>query len=294
VWNPTGSIAQLLMDSSNAYIYGPGRTPIEQVSLSSGTVQYLTSDSLGSVRGIVSASGSLTATTAYDAWGKPETSGGVTSTTPFGYSGSYTDLTGLAYLIKRYYDPTTGQFVSVDPLVDDTAAPYAYAGDDPVRESDPSGACAVAGLNFGANISWSGASTVLPFPPGPVPIPVPKPSATVLGAAAVAIVVVAASGGAQEAKPRMLYRFGFAWESAPKLEEDASAAEAAGFPHGVSVLSKLPPGRSASSAVRANVEAQFAVVKTGKNPYHYTVVLPKPVTEKDAATFNALFGRLAA
>lgn len=41
--------------------------------------------------------------------------------------------------INRYYDPTTGQFLSVDPLVDVTAQPYQYAGDDPVNNSDPSG-----------------------------------------------------------------------------------------------------------------------------------------------------------
>jgi hypothetical protein len=39
----------------------------------------------------------------------------------------------------RYYDPATGQLLSVDPLVDETGQPYAYTGDDPVNESDPSG-----------------------------------------------------------------------------------------------------------------------------------------------------------
>ncbi len=40
-------------------------------------------------------------------------------------------------VIGRYYDPTTGQFLSVDPLVDQTGQPYSYAGDDPVENSDP-------------------------------------------------------------------------------------------------------------------------------------------------------------
>ena len=40
------------MDSDNAYIYGPSGTPFEQVDLSSGTVHYLVSDALGSVRGL--------------------------------------------------------------------------------------------------------------------------------------------------------------------------------------------------------------------------------------------------
>jgi len=42
-------------------------------------------------------------------------------------------------VVHRYYDPVTGQFLSVDPLVDMTGTPYAYAGDDPVNNSDPTG-----------------------------------------------------------------------------------------------------------------------------------------------------------
>jgi uncharacterized protein DUF4951 len=43
------------------------------------------------------------------------------------------------YSVRRYYDPATGQFISVDPLVDQTEAPYAYASGDPVENSDPAG-----------------------------------------------------------------------------------------------------------------------------------------------------------
>jgi RHS repeat-associated protein len=92
----------------------------------------------------------LTASAAYDAWGNPETTGGLTTHTPFGYAGGYTDATGLSYLINRYYDPQTGQFLTVDPLVDVTGMPYAYGADDPVLTADPSGLCAaVASHAFG-------------------------------------------------------------------------------------------------------------------------------------------------
>jgi hypothetical protein len=41
--------------------------------------------------------------------------------------------------VGRYYDPTTGQFLTVDPMVEETGQPYAYTGDDPVNETDPLG-----------------------------------------------------------------------------------------------------------------------------------------------------------
>ena len=58
---------------------------------------------------------------------------------PFGFQGGYTDPTGLIYLINRYYDPTTTQFLSIDPLVDLTHQPYVYTGDDPLDHTDPTG-----------------------------------------------------------------------------------------------------------------------------------------------------------
>jgi RHS repeat-associated protein len=127
------------MDSTNAYIRGPSSTPIEQVNLATGTIRYLVGDLLGSVRGVVSSAGALTASTAYDAWGNPETTGGLTAYTPLGLAGGYIDPTGLTYLIHRYYDPQTGQFITVDPFVDQTEQPYGYAGQDPINAYDLAG-----------------------------------------------------------------------------------------------------------------------------------------------------------
>jgi hypothetical protein len=41
--------------------------------------------------------------------------------------------------VNRYYDPTTDQFLSVDPDVAETGQPYAFTGDDPLNASDPLG-----------------------------------------------------------------------------------------------------------------------------------------------------------
>jgi RHS repeat-associated protein len=104
---------------------------------------FLLSDAGGSVRAQFNDSGTLLGTVSYDAYGNPiaQPAGGVgTMTTPMGYSGAYTDpTTGLIYLQARWYDPTTAQFLSVDPLVAKTGQPYEYTGDNPVNNTDPGG-----------------------------------------------------------------------------------------------------------------------------------------------------------
>ncbi len=42
----------------------------------------------------------------------------------------------LNYLNNRYYDPTLGVFLSLDPLVSATGDPYLYAAGNPTRLSD--------------------------------------------------------------------------------------------------------------------------------------------------------------
>ena len=151
-WNTHSFVPQLLMDGSNAYIYGPqtsslGNAPVEQISLSAPNSQssasYLLSDPEG-VRLTFNSSGVITAYASYDAYGNV-IGGGLSSVTPFGYAGGYTDPTGLIYLVNRYYDPSTGQFLSVDPLVGVTDQPYQYVGGDPVNGSDPLGLCNIFG-----------------------------------------------------------------------------------------------------------------------------------------------------
>jgi RHS repeat-associated protein len=41
--------------------------------------------------------------------------------------------------INRYYDPSTDQFLSVDPDVQTTDQPYAFVNDDPLNATDPLG-----------------------------------------------------------------------------------------------------------------------------------------------------------
>ncbi|RKR88587.1 intein/RHS repeat-associated protein [Micromonospora pisi] len=60
-----------------------------------------------------------------------------------GFVGGTQDPTGLTHLGAREYDPTTGRFISVDPVID-TADPqqingYAYSYNSPVTFTDPDG-----------------------------------------------------------------------------------------------------------------------------------------------------------
>ncbi|MFC3386354.1 polymorphic toxin-type HINT domain-containing protein [Couchioplanes azureus] len=60
-----------------------------------------------------------------------------------GFVGGTTDPTGLTHLGAREYDPTTGRFISVDPLTTpgdpQTLHAYAYANNNPISFSDPDG-----------------------------------------------------------------------------------------------------------------------------------------------------------
>jgi hypothetical protein len=42
-------------------------------------------------------------------------------------------------VINRYYDPTTDQFLSIDPDVATTDQPYVFTNDDPLNAEDPLG-----------------------------------------------------------------------------------------------------------------------------------------------------------
>ena len=107
--------------------YGPNDMPVEQINNSTGTVSYLHHDQQGSTRLLTGSTGTVTGKCTYGAYGTPTCEG--TATTPLGYDGQYTSTdTGLIYLQARVYDPATAQFLTVDPAVSLTRAPYVYGG----------------------------------------------------------------------------------------------------------------------------------------------------------------------
>jgi RHS repeat-associated protein len=136
-WDLSGSLPLPIGDGGHAYIYGPAGLPIEQVS--GTTVTYLHHDQQGSTRLLTDSSATVVGTYGYDPYGRVVRHSGAVST-PLQYDGEYADAeSGLTYLRARYYDPTAGQFVSRDPLSQQTRSPYGYVGGDPLNAHDPSG-----------------------------------------------------------------------------------------------------------------------------------------------------------
>jgi RHS repeat-associated protein len=128
----------ILNDGSSNYIYGPGKLPVEQIS-NEGVVSYIHHDQQGSSRLITGSTGVVEGTTTYDAFGNVLGATG-TKTTALGFDGQYTSAdTGLIYMRARTYDPATAQYLTVDPIVPFTRAPYAYASDNPTTYTDPTG-----------------------------------------------------------------------------------------------------------------------------------------------------------
>ncbi|MGC2375261.1 MAG: RHS repeat-associated core domain-containing protein [Solirubrobacteraceae bacterium] len=136
-WDIAGELPSLLEDGTNVYVYGPGGLPLEQVSGS--TPLWFHHDQLGGTRLLTDATGAVQATYSYTPYGSVASSTGPAST-PLLYAGQYRDSeSGLYYLRARYYDPVTGQFLTVDPAVATTKARYGYAGENPLNWTDPSG-----------------------------------------------------------------------------------------------------------------------------------------------------------
>ncbi len=106
-------------------------------------MQYFGADGLGSVRQMYNSSGQVIANHRYDPFGNTISQSGV-GTSNYGFTGEWTDATGLEYLRARYYAPTQGRFVTRDMRLGDANRPasydawlYAYA--NPVNLIDPSG-----------------------------------------------------------------------------------------------------------------------------------------------------------
>lgn len=106
--------------------------------LSTGNEHYHT-DALGSSFALSNAQGASSATYTYEPFGKGTSIGG--SSNALQYTGRENDGIGLAYFRARYFHPSLQRWISEDPIgfAGGDINFYSYAGNSPVRFTDPLG-----------------------------------------------------------------------------------------------------------------------------------------------------------
>jgi RHS repeat-associated protein len=130
----------VLSDGQATYEYALGL--VSEVR-SSGS-KFFHTDSLGTTRTLTDATQTVTDNLETDAFGNvvAVAGGGILGARPFGFAGQHgyqTDTdTGLMRLGHRYYDASTGRFISRDPIQDGYNW-YTYCNNDPVNVTDPEG-----------------------------------------------------------------------------------------------------------------------------------------------------------
>jgi len=136
-WDTAEEVPRILSDESNYYVYGPDNLAIEQIT--GGATHWLHYDQQGSMRAIINGKGEIEAAYTFNPFGSLNSTSHANNSF-LRYDGEYMSTdNGLLYLRARTYDPSTGQFLSVDPALQSTGEPYAYTRDDPLDMIDPTG-----------------------------------------------------------------------------------------------------------------------------------------------------------
>jgi RHS repeat-associated protein len=123
---------------ANLLTGAPGQ--IFQFTTPSGTNNSLLTSPLGSTIALASSAGAITTGYSY-APGGAVTASGTSSANTFEFNATQNVGTGLYSMGERYYNPSTGTFISPDPteFASGTTNLYGYVQNDPVNHSDPTG-----------------------------------------------------------------------------------------------------------------------------------------------------------
>jgi RHS repeat-associated protein len=150
-----GGAEQLTLDNAENTVSGlryythPDGTTI--VRSSTGKLTYHPTNPQHTAQLQVDASSLAVTRRSFDPYGAPRGTLPTVWADNRGYLGQPTDpTTGLDLLGARNYDATLGRFLSVDPVLEagdpSQMGGYAYAGDDPVNGSDPTGLSALGSV----------------------------------------------------------------------------------------------------------------------------------------------------
>ncbi|TWF73456.1 RHS repeat domain-containing protein [Kitasatospora viridis] len=128
--------------TGSRYYANPDGTVI--VRATGGTVTYQPTNTQGTAQLEVDSKTLTVTRRSYDPYGNARGTAPSTWADNHGYLGRPADpTTGLDLLGARQYDPSTGRFLSVDPVFEagdpNQMGGYAYAGDNPSTDSDPTG-----------------------------------------------------------------------------------------------------------------------------------------------------------
>ncbi|MFG2017260.1 RHS repeat-associated core domain-containing protein [Actinomadura geliboluensis] len=152
-------------DPAGATLYLPGGTELRALSgattatgtryytfagqtvamrTSGGTITYLSADHAGSGQVAINATTQASTIRRFTPFGSIRGfDEDATWPNDKGFVGGTQDPTGLTHLGAREYDPDTGRFISVDPLMDQADPQqmngYTYANNSPITNSDPDG-----------------------------------------------------------------------------------------------------------------------------------------------------------
>ncbi|HEU5028754.1 MAG TPA: RHS repeat-associated core domain-containing protein [Spirillospora sp.] len=148
LYMPDGTELRVLNGASTAtgtrYYSFAGQTVAMRTS--DGALTYLTADTQGSAQVAINAANQMATVRRFDPFGNVRgLDDDATWPNDKGFVGGTQDPTGLTNLGARQYDPQTGRFVSVDPIMDQADPQqmngYTYANNNPVTHADPDGTC---------------------------------------------------------------------------------------------------------------------------------------------------------
>lgn len=146
VWDVLADLPVVLAQHGPAgttkFVYGLGLICAESPDF----LNFYHYDGLASVIALTNGQGQKNCEYTYDVWGNPQVPNGfLVGKNSLAFTGQqYDSRTNLLYLRARYYDPTTGRFLTRDPVSGFTSNTqdlnqYAYCYNNPVGLTDPSG-----------------------------------------------------------------------------------------------------------------------------------------------------------